>query len=1119
MQISSILLQLLLIIGGIEQNPGPYPCPKCHNDCTNRQISFQCSNCGNFTHKKCTNISEKDRRRNPNWKCIECSPTTPPPSPPPSPSPSQQSETPTLNLLQFNINGLRNKIDELLHFLDKNKIHVAILQETKLTANSKTPATPGYSIIRQDREKNKGGGLAFLISNKLSIKTINNIKVPHGDTYTEILSIAITCANKDLIIHNVYIPPVSSCSNYTLPIKDILAQSDNTIITGDFNAHHDQWHSKGSEDARGRLIAEAIDSSNFGTLNENSSTRVTPTCQSSPDISLASLDILPYIDWTVTSSLQSDHLPITIKIKADITYSRTKTKDKVFVNFNKADWNGFYNFVEDRFSNINPEENPLKGEKVFREIIKKAANRYIPKGRIPNVIHNIPSEAVNLINERDNLREVDPRNPRIQDLNTDINKKIQEHRKNKWTEQLKKCERGSKNLWKTIKGITQPTKEPENIGIQFQDKLYEKNEKIANMLNRQFTPSTSHKTTKEARITMRKLKAAKSDEVYNITPEQTADAIKQSKSSKALGPDGISPIMLKHIGPKAIEYLTTVFNNTVNKASIPTMWKTGRIVPLLKPGKPPESGKSYRPISLLSPAAKILEKIILPDLNHAIPLKDHQHGFRQTRSTVTALQETVNIINRGFNDVKGPQRTVLVAIDLSKAFDTVSHEQLLKDILNLELCNPLKKFLAAYLRGRQQYTEFRGCRSKSRVVRQGVPQGGILSPVLFNLYLSSIPDPPEGIILLSYADDCQTLAQGRKYDVICQKLNPYLDTLADWFASRKLEISAEKSTCTLFTSWQGDVNKTLPIKIKDKEVPTTKTPKLLGLNLDNKLSFGHHVKLLKEKVINKNNVLKCLAGSSWGKDKEVLIDTYKALGRSTLNYAAPVWTPFLSTTNWDDLEIAQNNALRLATGCVKMTNANHLHQECKVLPVIDHSKLLTRQYLLAMHKPEHPNHHQVHDQRTAKKSIMNFKPDIQPVLNNARSITNVEYKQMNKQIHTNTVQSTIDSYIPNKVLQTSPPEINSEEKILPRRSRTTLAQLRSGYSSYLNTFLHRINRSQTEMCPSCHNAPHTSEHIFQCPAKPCPTNLSITSLWTDPVKAAEFLGLPTEEDFVDDDHG
>ena len=994
-------------------------------------------------------------------------------------------------------------------FLTRNKIHVAMIQETLLTSKSNLRPTPGYSVFRKDRDNNKlGGGLLFLIHKSISWEPINIINIPNGDKNTEVLSIAITGGTQDLLLHNIYIPPVSSCeTNYSPPVANLLTNNSNTIVGGDFNAHHENWYSKGTEDNRGRMIADLIDNSNFGIANEHLDTRVTTNNISSPDITLATSDILPYIDWSTAYSLQSDHLPIIIKLKADLNF--IPSKDRVYVNFAKADWEGFLNYTEEKFANIPLQENPLKGEKIFRRVVNNAAKKFIPKGRIPNLVHNVPTEAANLIKERDLLRENQPDSPRIKDLNEEIQAKINEHRRSKWHDHLDKCQRGSSNLWKTIKGISQPTTENNNINIKFQNKSVSSNIKIANNLNRQFTPAPSSKPSKEFRSTLRKLKNTRSTEDYKITEKQTSDAIKSSKNSKAIGPDGISPVMMKHLGTNAIKFLTKVYNRTINTATIPILWKTGKIIPLLKPKKPADAGKSYRPISLLSPPAKVLEKIILPDLECAVPLKEHQHGFRKSRSTVTALQEVTDHISRGLNSKRPANRTVLVAIDLSRAFDTVCHEQLLNDILNLNITHSLKKFLSSYLRGRHQYTVFRGCKSKVRIVRQGVPQGGVLSPLLFNLYISGMPEPPPEIKIIFFADDCQALSSGPHIERICETLNPYLNMLSDWFKSKKLEISAEKSTATVFTTWSNEAGRKLPIFLDNKEVPTIRNPKILGLNFDNMLNFGHHSKLLKNQVQTKNTVLKCLAGSSWGKDKEILTDTYKALGRSHLNYASSVWTPYLSKTNWSNLNSAQNTALRTITGCVKMTEVTHLNQETKILPVREHSEMLTKQFLTSMHQPSHPNHHLLSEPtppRDIRKSILDYKSQVSD-LDGKTSVTKEEVKAIHGRIHTNCVNSAITAYPANKVLQTRPPEVHGEEKVLPRTTRTTLAQLRSGYSPYLKSYLHRINRSDTDQCPRCQREPHTTQHLFECSSMP--TTLNVKDLWSRPKKAAEFLELPT----------
>ena len=201
-----------------------------------------------------------------------------------------------------------------------------------------------------------------------------------------------------------------------------------------------------------------------------------------------------------------------------------------------------------------------------------------------------------------------------------------------------------------------------------------------------------------------------------------------------MGPDKIATIHLKHLGPKGLDYLTGILNLSVKHSQIPAIWKQSKIVPLLKPGKDPSDSNSYRPVSLLCPAIKILERLILPTLTEHLNVPDIQHGFRSEHSTVTALHDFNQAIAEGFNQKKPAHRTVLLQLDLSKAFDMVSHDKLMKDLNNSTLPPEIKRWFGCYLHGRQSKVLFRNELSTSHNVRAGVPQGEVTSPVLFNFY-------------------------------------------------------------------------------------------------------------------------------------------------------------------------------------------------------------------------------------------------------------------------------------------------------------------------------------------------------------------------------------------------
>lgn len=137
--------------------------------------------------------------------------------------------------------------------------------------------------------------------------------------------------------------------------------------------------------------------------------------------------------------------------------------------------------------------------------------------------------------------------------------------------------------------------------------------------------------------------------------------------------------MLKHIGPNGIDFLTATINLLLSSLGIPSLWKVGRVIPIIKLNKPVDQSKSYRQISLLSPVAKLLESLLLPTMTDHLTLAFHQHGFRKGHSTTTALHLVLDAIQFGLNQRKPKQRLVLVALDLSSAFDTVSHSALFRN--------------------------------------------------------------------------------------------------------------------------------------------------------------------------------------------------------------------------------------------------------------------------------------------------------------------------------------------------------------------------------------------------------------------------------------------------------
>ena len=515
-----------------------------------------------------------------------------------------------------------------------------------------------------------------------------------------------------------------------------------------------------------------------------------------------------------------------------------------------------------------------------------------------------------------------------------------------------------------------------------------------------------------------------------------------------------------------LQYLCRLFKLSYRHADIPPIWKQAIVIPLPKPAKPRDQGGSYRPISLLCPASKVLERLLYAKIAPYINLSDSQHGFRPGHSTTTALHPLVNQIATGLNQNYPIHRTVSMAVDFSKAFDVVNHTALLSDIASTPLKHNTIRWVTTYLRGRTAVCRYNNTTSKSSTIRTGVPQGSVLSPLLFNLYVSRFPLSPQ-TLTTSYADDFTVSATAETTSGATATLAARAAEVEQWASARSLQISAQKSTVTLFSSQTRELNTHPTVPFNNSTLPLEKNPKILGVTFDPTLTFCAHVDNIVDRAKQRLSIMKALAGTAWGQQKESLVTTYKATIRSLFTYAAPIWFPFISPTNISKLQRVQNAAARIATGSVKLSAESHLHAETKMLPVRDHLSLLCCQHLVTCHQPDHPSYPTVRSDpgpRDMKKTLQQkFGNSVLRFCENGAVRDAGEARQL---LHTEYVDSNIRARPPNRVLSLPPPDIADEETALPRQYRSNLSQLRSGHCSSLNAFKHRIGISPTDACPS-----------------------------------------------------
>ena len=1149
---AAVLRSILLRAGDVEENPGPeWFCVACGiklpNRYTKATTSVQCTeDRSHWIHLRCTDFKNTNdyskTATETGYQCPICTQRQQqinnrslirqklqqrqqqPHQQQQNQQQKQQQQTQgnLLNLLQININGLSGKIAELEQYLHNNKISIACLQETKLQQTSQSPQFSGYSTIRKDREGRQGGGLMILVRDDIPFQIDPLIEVNNNNAEQQ--QISINTDNNKLYITNLYVPPASSTTdprNFTM--QNILKDDDeNRIIMGDINAHDPLWYSKLS-DSRGASIAEEINNTKYIVLNEDTCTRLPRNGQpTSPDITIISQSLALTTTWSTTVSLNSDHLPITTSIEIN-NNNKTTTENRKFINFAKANWTGFKEECDRLISTKPLPKTVEEGEHTLRDIITTAAKHNIPVGIPKDATPCLTQEAKKIIKERDNIRKTNPTSDLLPTLNQQITDITNAEKRKRWNNAIQKISTQpnvTTKVFNTIKKLTSNNRPPLNMAISFNNKLQDTKTKIANAFNKMFTTIEPHKTCRSTRRTIRTSKQLSNVFAPQFYPSDVEAVIKSSKNSTALGPDGISPLHLKNLGTKALAYLCETLNLSLRTTTIPNKWREGNILPLPKPGKPPADGTSYRPITLLSPIAKVLERLLLPTIQQHLKPHEHQHGFRKHHSTTTALTTITDDIAQGFNQLK-PERTLLLAVDLSKAFDMVNLQKLISKIQQSTLPPSIVKWLSAYLRGRRSRTIFNGKKSRSRAIHRGVPQGGVLSPLLFNYYLSDLPVPPPGIKMVSYADDLTIWTTGPIISNLTKKLNAFTPVLHNYFNEMELIISPAKSSTTLFTPTANEYNKKPKITFNNTPVPVNKNPCILGVTFDPKLNFGAHVNNTITATNSRLKALKVVESQNWI-DTASLRTTYTAIVRSKLEYACPAWAHNTADNNIQKIQQVQNAGLRIVTGCYKSTPIDHLHAESRILKTKNHIKSRATQFLAAAkYQNDHPCHTLAQQQqrpRNMKETLYSkYSPSLQESINKINNknnnTTTITYKEVLSQIHQDGKDSAIAELGPNSVLGRPAPKLSRKADNLPRAMQKMGSQLRCGHSNLLQHYRNRLDNTISDRCPKCNAAAHTTAHLFECPVDKI--DAKVEDLWQHPeliIEIAEKMNGTSSND-------
>ncbi|MES9904902.1 MAG: reverse transcriptase family protein [Sedimenticola sp.] len=390
---------------------------------------------------------------------------------------------------------------------------------------------------------------------------------------------------------------------------------------------------------------------------------------------------------------------------------------------------------------------------------------------------------------------------------------------------------------------------------------------------------------------------------------------------KASGPDNISARVLNECRKEISPILACIFNKSIQDGTVPDDWCLANVAPIFKKGEKYDPA-NYRPVSLTCICCKSLEHIMVSNIMKHLAsnniLVDSQHGFRSRRSCESQLVQFVHDLSSNLDRAhnKGHRQTDIIIMDFAKAFDKVPHRRLLHKLKHYGIRGLANNWICSFLTGRTQKVVLDGVASEPADVISGVPQGSVLGPVLFLLYINDLPDNINSSVRL-FADDC-VLYRNIHTDSDCQALQDDIDKLAKWEETWLMKFNASKCHTLRVTNHQPHTRLILNYKLHDQVLESVSSAKYLGLTFADSLSWSSHIHNVTSKA---NRTLGFLRRNLAFAPRSTRDVAYKTLVRPQLEFASCIWNPY-TETDISKVEKIQRTAARWC--CRRWRNRSHV---------------------------------------------------------------------------------------------------------------------------------------------------------------------------------------------------
>lgn len=848
-----------------------------------------------------------------------------------------------IKVLTYNIRSYNKNFDEFtiaLKRLDSN-IDFIVLTECWLSAGIIIEDLPGYCAYKTTTQVNKNGGIVIYARSDWSMSIVmTESRVDDAD------SILIQI-NNDFSLLAIYRSPSFTNTDKFLNSLDTtllhLKNKQNIIVAGDMNINISDISNNQTVNymclmASHSLLPAITTPTRYDTCIDHIfiKTKTTPfglVCNSTitdHDIALCSFP------------RKSQHY-------SNIKRCKTRTDwDAVAAELNQTNWDSVtnsqcVNTALNNFNNIitNALSNHTQQIKISRR--KATLKPWITPGLLRCIIH------------RDKLHFDSRANPgnqtkrliytRYRNFLTNL---LQKLRTQYNSAEIERTKGNPKMLWTTIRDICGnsgaknsaisliASKDPVSSLDKCNQHFVTVGEKLsAKILNRL---GTTQDRLVESYTTSRSV--ANSFCLLSTDVQEVTNAIYSMNQYSAPGPDQVPVALLIKCRDTIVDPLTHIYNLSLESGIFPGKWKIAAVSPIFKNGTK-DKPENYRPIALLSIISKILEKIVSNRLVNFLDthnvISNRQFGFQRGKSTEDAVSLLTNKIAQ---NIENGKCTIGVFLDLAKAFDTVSPRLLLKKLEFAGVRGTPLKWFESYLTSRSQYIKVENHRSGLLPIDFGVPQGSILGPTLFSLYINDIVNIQlKNAEVISYADDTVVLFHDKSWDDVCRLAQVELSNLAKALNLNLLTLNVDKSKFIAFSKTKASCPpRTLSLKIHHcsqinnctcEALARTDCIKYLGINVDCNLTYADHIFSMSSRVRKLIHVMKKLRNCC---SINILRNIYYGLCQSILQYCIIIWggaTKSLFIT----LERAQRAVIKVALRRPYMYPTDLVYQDFQVLRV------------------------------------------------------------------------------------------------------------------------------------------------------------------------------------------